>query len=364
MGESKKTKIAFLIPSLQPGGMERVMSELIGFFTYKPNLEIHLVLFGLSREVFYQIPTSVIIHKPDFEFDNKKRFWHTIKTILFIRKTVKKINPTSILSYGELWNNLVLLALLRTSYPIFISDRCQPNKSIGKLHDFLRKQLYKKADGIIAQTAKAKEIYEAGLVTNKNITVIGNPIQKQIATSILREKIVLSVGRLIGSKHHDELIKIFVKLNQPNWKLIIVGGDALKQKNIAKLNQLISSLKADNNVVLAGNQKDVASYYKRSSIFAFTSSSEGFPNVIGEALSFGLPVVAFDCVAGPADMIEEGKNGNLINLFDYDDFAVKLKRLMNDDDLREKMSAYAPTSVEKFDKNVIGEEYYKFITAV
>ena len=110
----KSRKIAFLIPSLQPGGMERVMSELIDFFNRKQNLELHLVLFGLSREVFYEISSSVIIHKPAFEFDNKKRFWHTIKTILFIRKTVKKINPTSIFSYGELWNNLVLLSLLRT----------------------------------------------------------------------------------------------------------------------------------------------------------------------------------------------------------------------------------------------------------
>jgi GalNAc-alpha-(1->4)-GalNAc-alpha-(1->3)-diNAcBac-PP-undecaprenol alpha-1,4-N-acetyl-D-galactosaminyltransferase len=351
----KSKKIAFLIPSLQPGGMERVMSELIGFFNSKPNLEIHLVLFGLSREVFYEIPSSVIIHKPDFEFNNSKRSWNTIKTILFIRKTVKKINPTTVLSYGELWNNLVLLALLWTSYPVFISDRCQPNKSLGKLHDFLRKQLYKNADGVIAQTAKAKAIYQAGLVKNNNITVIGNPIQQQDGTSIPREKIVLSVGRLIKSKHHDELIKLFVNLNQPDWKLIIVGGDALKQKNTAKLNQLIKSLNADNNVFLAGNQKDVASYYKKSSIFAFTSSSEGFPNVIGEALSFGLPVVAFDCIAGPADMIQEGRNGNLIELFNYEEFSRKLNILMNEDNVRNEMMNFAPKSIEKFDKNTIGQ---------
>jgi GalNAc-alpha-(1->4)-GalNAc-alpha-(1->3)-diNAcBac-PP-undecaprenol alpha-1,4-N-acetyl-D-galactosaminyltransferase len=206
----KKKKIAFLIPSLQPGGMERVMSELIDFFNSKPNLEIHLILFGLSREVFYEIPSTVIIHKPNFKFDNKKRFYNTIKTILFIRKTVKKINPTAVLSYGELWNNLVLLALLRTSYPVFVSDRCQPNKSLGKLHDLLRKQLYKKADGVIAQTAKAKAIYESGFVNNKNITVIGNPIKQQNVNINSREKIVLSVGRLIKSKHHDELIKLLI----------------------------------------------------------------------------------------------------------------------------------------------------------
>jgi glycosyltransferase involved in cell wall biosynthesis len=143
-------------------------------------------------------------------FDNKKRFYNTIKTILFIRKTVKKINPTAVLSYGELWNNLVLLALLRTRFPVFVSDRCQPNKSLGKLHDLLRKQLYKKADGVIAQTAKAKAIYESGFVNNKNITVIGNPIKQQNVNINSREKIVLSVGRLIKSKHHDELIKLLI----------------------------------------------------------------------------------------------------------------------------------------------------------
>jgi GalNAc-alpha-(1->4)-GalNAc-alpha-(1->3)-diNAcBac-PP-undecaprenol alpha-1,4-N-acetyl-D-galactosaminyltransferase len=357
----KSKKIAFLIPSLETGGMERVMSELIDFFNSKPNLEIHLVLFGLNREVFYEIPSSVIIHKPNFMFDNKKRFYNTIKTILFIRKTVKKINPTAALSYGELWNNLVLLALLRTRFPVFVSDRCQPNKSLGKLHDFLRKQLYKKADGIIAQTAKAKAIYESGFVNNKNITVIGNPIKQQNVNVNSREKIVLSVGRLIKSKHHDELIKLFVKLNQPEWKLIIVGGDALKQKNTEELNNLISSLNAHSTVILAGNQKDVASYYKKSSIFVFTSSSEGFPNVIGEALSFGLPVVAFDCIAGPSDMIEEEINGNLIELFNYDEFSRKLNILMSDDDLRNEMMTFAPKSITKFDKNKIGQEYFDFI---
>jgi glycosyltransferase involved in cell wall biosynthesis len=140
-----------------------------------------------------------------------------------------------------------------------------------------------------------------------------------------------------------------------------VGGDALKQKNTEELNKLISSLNAHSTVVLAGNQKDVASYYKKSSIFAFTSSSEGFPNVIGEALSFGLPVVAFDCIAGPSDMIEEGINGNLIELFNYDEFSRKLNILMNDDDLRNEMMTFAPKSITKFDKNKIGQEYFDFI---
>jgi GalNAc-alpha-(1->4)-GalNAc-alpha-(1->3)-diNAcBac-PP-undecaprenol alpha-1,4-N-acetyl-D-galactosaminyltransferase len=101
-----KKKIAFLIPSLQPGGMERVMSEIIEFCSRKPEVELHLVLFGIKREIFYEIPKNILIHKPDFEFDNTKRSWHTLKTIYFIRKTIKKINPNTVLSFGELWNNI------------------------------------------------------------------------------------------------------------------------------------------------------------------------------------------------------------------------------------------------------------------
>lgn len=363
MNRNRDKKIAFVIPSLQSGGMERVMSEIIDYCATEPNIQIHLVLFGLNRDIFYEIPTNTIVHKPFFEFDNTKRFWHTLKTIYFIRKTVKAINPTTILSYGELWNNLVLIALLFTKFPIFVSDRCQPNKSLGKVHDFLRKKLYKKAKGIIAQTSKAKSIYESGLVKNPNITVIGNPIKQQELVKTPREKIVLSVGRLIESKHHDELIKLFVKINNPDWKLVIVGGDALKQNNRKKLEKLVQSLNAQDKIILAGNQKDVASFYKKSSIFAFTSSSEGFPNVIGEALSFGLPVVAFDCIAGPSDMIVEGANGYLINLYDYKYFTSKLSALMNDPLSIERMSKFAPISVKKFEKNSIANAYLEFITS-
>jgi GalNAc-alpha-(1->4)-GalNAc-alpha-(1->3)-diNAcBac-PP-undecaprenol alpha-1,4-N-acetyl-D-galactosaminyltransferase len=358
-----KKKIAFLIPSLQPGGMERVMSEIMDYCGTIPNIEVHLILFGLKRDVFYKIPAKTIIHRPNFQFNKSKRFINTLKTILFIRKKIKEINANTILSFGELWNNLVLIALLNTKYPVFVSDRSQPNKSLGKVHDFLRKKLYKNAQGVIAQTSKAKSIYEFGFVKNGNIIVIGNPIKQQDPVNTPREKIVLSVGRLIESKHHNELIKLFAKINNPDWKLVIVGGDALNQNNSEKLEKLVQSLNVKSKIILMGNQKDVASFYKKSSVFAFTSSSEGFPNVIGEALSFGLPVVAFDCIAGPSDMIVDGENGYLIDLFDYDNFKSKLENLMNDNANIERMSKLAPISVKKFEKNTIANEYLKFITS-
>jgi hypothetical protein len=70
--------------------MERVMSEIIEFCSRKPKVKIYLVLFGIKREIFYEISKSVLIHKPDFEFDNIERYLHTFKITYFIWKTIKK----------------------------------------------------------------------------------------------------------------------------------------------------------------------------------------------------------------------------------------------------------------------------------
>jgi GalNAc-alpha-(1->4)-GalNAc-alpha-(1->3)-diNAcBac-PP-undecaprenol alpha-1,4-N-acetyl-D-galactosaminyltransferase len=359
-----KNKICLVIPSLHAGGMERVMSVLINEFSKKSNLEIHLVMYGIKPEIFYELPDNVNIHTPIFVFNNNRRFYYTLKTIAFLRLTISKIKPTTILSFGEFWNSFVLIALLGLKFPIFVSDRCQPNKSLGKFHNFLRKFLYPRATGIIAQTKIAKEIYSKEYHHN-NITVIGNPIKiYKEEENLKKEKIVLSVGRLIKSKHHDELIRLFTQINKPDWKLVIVGNDALKQKNMNRLKALIKELNAEQQIILAGEQNDVNSYYKKSKIFAFTSSSEGFPNVIGEAQSAGLPVIAFDCIAGPADLIQNNENGYLIPLFDFNMFKDKLMEMMDNENLREKMGANAKTSVKDFNSDKIAEQFYQFISKV
>ncbi|MBN2167174.1 MAG: glycosyltransferase [Marinilabiliaceae bacterium] len=356
-----KKKICLVIPSLQAGGMERVMSELATDFSYRTEFEVHLVLYGISRQTFFTVPENVIIYKPDFGFNNEKRLVNTVRTLFFLRKTIKSIKPHTILNFGEYWNSFVLIALFGLKFPIYVSDRCQPNKSLGKVHDLLRKILYPKATGIIAQTEKAKDIYK-GLKLNKNIEIIGNPIREiHLSNGIEKENVVLTIGRLISSKHHDKLIELFLNIGNSNWKLVIVGYDHLKQKNSEKLRQIISDNNAQERVILAGKQNDVESYYLKSKIFAFTSSSEGFPNVIGEAMSAGLPVVAFDCIAGPSDMITDGVNGYLIPLFDFDAFQKKLEKLMDYEYLRNELGVKAKESIKRFTIPEISKKTLDFI---
>lgn len=356
--------ICLVIHSLQAGGMERVMSELVAFFVKKEGIKVHLVLYGVTRELFYSVPSDVIIHKPDFEFQSQKRLISTIRTLWFLRKKIIELNPFTILSFGEYWNSFVLLATLGLKYPVFVSDRAQPDKNLGLFADKLRKWLYPRANGVIAQTQKAKEIYQTQF-KHTNIRVIGNPIKKVSNNRpIKKENFVLMVGRLIKSKNQDELIKLFARINEPGWKLVLVGYDHLKQNNHKRLQKIIEELGLEERVMLAGKQSDVDYYYLQSKIFAFTSSSEGFPNAIGEAMAAGLPVIAFDCIAGPSEMIVDGRNGFLIPLFNYDLFEEKLGQLMSEEELSLRMGAKGQSDIEQFYIDTIGNKYFEFITCV
>ena len=340
-----------------------MMSELAEFFCRDREFDIHLVLYGKNPELFYPLPKNLNIHQPVAVFNDRLRPIYALGRMLYVRRKIKSIDPGSILSFGEYWNTFVLIALIGIKIPVFISDRCSPDLSLGKVHNLLRKYFYPRAAGVIVQTRSARETYKQ-LFPKARLKVIGNPIRKiSSEIGLERENIVLSVGMLIRSKHFDTLIKIFAEINMPDWKLMIVGEDALKQFNKINLKALVNELNFNDKVIFTGLSSDVDTLYLKSKIFAFTSSSEGFPNVIGEAMSAGLPVVAFDCLAGPSEMINDGKDGFLVTLFDVEQFKSKLSKLMDDKLLQERIGDEARKSIKRFSIETIGEAYFSFITS-
>lgn len=338
------------------------MSLLANRFSEKSHTEVNLVLMGIHRKVDYPLNKSVILHKPPFTFKNTRRPLDTLRTMFFLRQKIKEIEPDTILSFGEMWNNMVLLSLIGLSYPVYVSDRSQPDKDLGRVQNYLRKKLYPKASGFIAQTGYAAETCKRENL-NSNIAVIGNPIRIiDQEREIQKENLVLFVGRFIPTKHIDQLIRIFATINAPGWRLEIVGGDAKFMTLSQDYQKLIKKLNAEDRISLEGEKKDVDRYYKRAKIFAFPSSSEGFPNAIGEALSAGLPVVAYDCIAGPSDMIVDGENGFLVPLFNEKRFKQKLRTLIENEKMRSEMGSKAAQIQKKFNVENITSEFFKFIT--
>ena len=363
MGKCCKGKrIVIAINSLATGGTQRVISVLASYLCQQENLEVHIVLFGRNPKIHFNLPECIFIHKPDTSFDNRFRHLYTIGRLVYLRRTIRRIKPYSVLSFGEYWNNLALLALIGLKTSVYVSDRSQPGKRLGIGHHLLRDILYRTASGYIAQTGYAAE-YAIRRKWNRNIKVIGNPVKeiKPFSWDKGREKIVLSVGRMIATKNFDRLVKAFMEIDDKDWKLVIVGGDHGKQKIFRSMNALVKQHHAEDRVLLTDYQTNISEYYERSQIFAFMSSSEGFSNAILEALSAALPVVSFQYNPGILDLIQDGRNGFLVPLDDDEQFKQKLSLLMRDSDLRQSMAEEAVGMVREFELDKIGASLCEFL---
>ena len=176
-----------------------------------------------------------------------------------------------------------------------------------------------------------------------------------------REKTVLAVGRLNEVKRFELLIRLFAALHGefPDWKLRIVG----EGEERGRLEAAIKELHAENYANLTG-RKDadgVEDEMLRASVYAMTSRSEGFPFVLLEAQSCGLPIVAFDVRVGPGFVVQNGINGSLAPEGDEACFCEKLAALMGDEILCRRMSDAAIRRAAEFSKEKVGEMWYSLI---
>lgn len=361
MNTSLKNKsICLVIPSLRHGGAERVISVLANEWSKNSNYQVNLILLT-KQDHSYKIDSRVNIVEPNIGYKKNffSKFFYTLWTIIFIRRSVKKINPTSVLSFCEIYNNIVLLALLGISTPVFVSDRNNPNMNLGLIHEYLRKKLYKKANGIIAQTKTAKRIL-LEKTKNENIITIPNPLRPiKINKSIIKENIIINVGRFEVQKNQKELIEIFSQLVfKDQWKLRIIGVGSLK----SELEEMINNFHLENKVELLDFKSDIDSYFQQSKIFAFTSIYEGFPNALSEAMANGLPCISYDCPTGPSELIENKENGFLIPLHNKIEYTKKLQQLVDDEFLRNKMGEKSKEVNEKFSVSAIALKYLNFIS--
>lgn len=360
--------ICLVLPSLTSGGMERVMSEIANFLANNKKVQVYLILLT-QKDKFYKINEKVKIIEPSFSTSSD--IYSKIKILHYLRKNLIKIKPYSLLSFGSMYNSFVMISSLGLKIRIFLSDRSNPyrnsrlsfkkdeiNRHDGIAHFFLKRIFYRLADGIIVQTDIAKDIEEKTL-KHKNIIVLPNPIRNINSNNRVPEKIVLNVGRFIKLKQQIKLIESFAKVRVDGWKLIFLGDGP----ELVKAKQVVNELNLSRVILFKGNVSNIDNYYSKSEIFAFMSSSEGFPNALGEALKTPLASIAFDCVAGPSDLIKDNFNGYLVPLNNYDLFSQKLKNLMEQKEIRDRFNQNSLEFMKNFDYNKIMRKIENILTS-
>lgn len=174
---------------------------------------------------------------------------------------------------------------------------------------------------------------EAGFPENKLICIPNPTPFEKVSPSKKSEKMVLAVGRLTEQKGFDLLVQSWsiAAKSVPEWSLAIVGSgeNELALKQMAKAKQV-------HNIEFFPATSHVEEWYDRARVYALSSRYEGFPMVLLEAMSKGLPIVAFDCVTGPRELITDEVNGRLVPDGDVDKFAQCLVETLTDEDRQDR----------------------------
>lgn len=276
--------------------------------------------------------------------------WQRLATI---RRSVKAVGPDAVVSFIDTANIRTVVALLCTGIPVIVSERVHPGyEQIGRLWGALRRLVYPLADSLVVQTRDIGEFFSGYRL--RDLRIIPNAVVAPAAEAggeALGGFTLLAVGRLYRQKGYDLLLRAFsrVAAKYPDWTLRVAGDGPLRDE----LDQLTTALSLDGRVAWMGQVADVAGLYARSHAYVMSSSYEGFPNSLCEAMAAGLACVSTDCPSGPADIIRDGENGLLVPCDDEEALAAALDRLMADAELRRTLGAGAADVVDRFSQERI-----------
>jgi glycosyltransferase involved in cell wall biosynthesis len=189
-----------------------------------------------------------------------------------------------------------------------------------------------------------------------NVVVISNPLSFVSTTvSSQANKRVIAVGRYCYEKGYDHLLQSWTIIQNkcPDWRLDVFGdGDR------SAYEALIDQLGIDRSrCKLNQRTQNIQQEFERSAISVCSSRFEGFGLVIIEAMACGIPVVSFDCPWGPRTIINDGKDGALVENGNVNQLADALLTLMTDADLRTAMGSMASVNVRRFSIDIIADQW-------
>lgn len=341
----KKHKIAFLINSLSSGGAERVLTTLANNFikTY----EVSIITF-ISTPPFYDIDKRInVIPCFDIIRPSTNPFQALIGNYRLFKKIdniIKNNDFDLLISFMTTANVLGIGVGKLNKIPVIISERTNPyHQQLPRLWQWLRTISYRYSDILVVQTETIKKFFD-GKINQDKLRILPNPISNELTTNRIlnnysnKKNVILNVGRLTPLKGQEMLIRAFAQTNHKGWELWIAGNGPEHDK----LRKLTNELKVGEQVKLLGLVKDTPTLYNTSKIFAFSSTYEGFPNALIEAMHFGLACVSTDCPTGPAELIKDGENGFLVPMNNIKAMSEKLTILM---DKPSKIEAFGKKSV-------------------
>ncbi len=382
---SKPYKIVFCTPALySTGGVERVVSYKASYFAEQLGYDVTIIVTeARGRDCYFPLSDKVKVINFELGFEElwKASFMKKVYLYLTKQRQYKRLLKAELTCIRP----DITISMLRREIN-FLTDIPDGSKKIGELHvnranyrnfeandsnglkrlfaKFWMKSLVgklKRLDQLVVLTDKSK----ASWPELSNVTVIPDPITIEVKSDERGKcsKRVVTIGRYAYQKGYDLLLQAWAEIEKlkkleefrkvKEWTLDIYG-----QGDQADYRELMTELGIDaNRCHLNGPVEDVVSVYLDSSIFVLSSRFEGFGMVLVEAMACGLPVVSFDCPAGPDEIITDGVDGLLVSSGDVHALAEKLMAVMSDESLRMRLGQQALLTAQRYDMATLAGQW-------
>ncbi len=368
--------IAIFLGSFGGGGIEGAFANLAHGLIQK-GLIVDLVLSQVvSEEHLKRLPPETRI----INLKAPKLYRSLPRLVGYLRE--KK--PVAMLSASHYTNEIAVLAkqLSGVSTRVVVCEQNQFSIKVAngtklkhRLMPFFAKHFYPRADGIVAVSGGvADDLAQMTGISRERIQVIYNPV---LTPEVLEKSkkpldhpwfnpgeppVILGVGKLQAQKDFPTLIRAFAEVQKvQSARLMILGWGPDKPQ----LEALIRDLDLENDVELAGFQKNPHAYMAQSKVFVLSSAWEGLGNVLIEAMAAGSPVVSTDCPSGPAEILDNGKYGFLTPVGDSKALAEAILKTLSGESKK-----HDPAWLEQFTLDNVIRQYIdifglqKYITPV
>ena len=355
--QDKKTKIALLAYRLSGGGLEKVMSSLSVYFA-KIGLDVHNIVL----EDFVDYPYGGRLLNLGIGKSENESVTEKAKSFFALKKYIDSNNFDHIIDFR--YRLQPLKELLYAKF-IFKSNIILTIHS-AKINTYLPDNSFFTGmicDGkkIVCVSNKIQHLVEEKHHL-RDCTTIYNPIDLEYVNKMSSDSInedsefVIAIGRYDNRnvKQLDLLIAAYAKsiLPESRINLMLLGSG-----QNSYLLEVAEKYKVENRVILKDFDSNPHKYVSKAKFLILCSKYEGFPMSIVEALANKIPVVAFDCISGPNEIIQHEQNGLLVENQNFEALTISMNRLLEDEELYKYCKSNAYQSVQRFSIEQIGKQW-------
>jgi glycosyltransferase involved in cell wall biosynthesis len=321
-----------LINKFKCGGAEHVFaSEANALF--KDGWNVHVVsLYGSSHADVLSIPNTN-------RHELSARSWHDLRALRRLYRLLKECDATVLYANLEHANLMARLIGFCSGVRVCIRESGEPHRKplrytvVDNLLNVRTNCIIAVSSQVRAALARLQPLYRHKMVTIENGITITNeqcPERSEHGTHII------SVGSLRAEKDFTTLVTAFARIRErnPDARLTILGEGALRPE----IEATARACGVTEAVSMPGevNRSEVPLYLREADVFVLSSVSEGFPNVILEAMAQCLPVVATRVGAAP-DIVADGETGYVVEFGEPQSIAARVQDVLSDAALRRRM---------------------------